>query len=165
MGKNIQKILKLPIGVQLFVFSFMDFQLLLDKVSHLSKQIREILPESEILNQERVLAFKFDQEEKVLSLDSFEYGIALATQFKLSISDFSTSHGFLLQHMLKDKNKKKFEKFYQVIDLSKKDQDQFLKHFNACQRKQIKKLEIKVEARDLSHLNQYYGGNKFEGMN
>ena len=98
------KIAKIPSNVLCHVFSFMDFKLLLNKVSRISKDIREILITSENLNQERVIILKLDQNNKILNVDtfkSFDYGLKLATKFEIELMEYNISNGYLLQLMMK----------------------------------------------------------------
>ena len=81
------KIKKLPIGIKGVVFSFIDLVMLIDKMSKLSKEHRNYLTISEVLDQPRVLLINFGNKYKI-TYDQLAYSLKLCTGVKFNIMSF-----------------------------------------------------------------------------
>ena len=90
---------KLTFGLRTMIYSYCDLLFLLNTVTKLSKEERQKLPESELLNQKRCLKI-YIKAGIVMLYPQLEYASRLATCFELQVEKMEEQDVLIFQTIM-----------------------------------------------------------------
>ena len=91
--------MKLPIGVRCHIYSFLGMNHLIDQIALLSKQERDYITQTDILDQKRVLKINVSGKHSI-SFDSLNYCLKLCSEAFFNFRKFDDSDTFLFQYVM-----------------------------------------------------------------
>ena len=97
-----EKTFTYPDHLRLFIFSYLTGFELFDKIAVTSKAIRNELPISGLLDQDKVIALNEKKDKfghTLIPIDSFRYGIQLATSIQVNTG--SLEHAMLVFNFMR----------------------------------------------------------------